>query len=76
MKEHQGVFPVRRMSQILGVSVGGYYAYLHRGQSKRDQANETLLRLIKIIFQQNKERYGSPRVYAELKAQGQLRCTP
>ena len=59
------------MCRILNVSVGGYYAYLRRSQSKRDLSNEILLRLIKVIFKQNKQRYGSPRIYAELKAQGQ-----
>jgi putative transposase len=70
MKQHQHVFPVRRMSELLQVSVSGYYAYFKRGQSKRSQDNETLLMLIKLIFKQYKQRYGSPRIYAELKAQG------
>jgi putative transposase len=70
MKQHQSVFPVVRMSRTLQVSVSGYYAYLRRSQSKRRRDNEALLMLIKLIFKQYKQRYGSPRIYAELKAQG------
>ena len=68
--DHQTVFPVRRMCQVLGVSASGYYAWRRRPVSEREQANLALLRRIQTIHADSQRTYGSPRVHAELVAQG------
>lgn len=58
------------MCRKLGVSRGGYYAWVKRKQSQRALENEALLTEIKQVHCQSQERYGYPRVHAELKRQG------
>jgi transposase InsO family protein len=74
MNQHQSEFPVGLMSRLLEVSRSSYYAF-NKGQirepSKRKTMNEMLLKKIKMIFEQNKKRYGSPRVYKKLRQQGE-----
>lgn len=58
------------MCQVLQVSRSGYYAWLKRGVSKRSQENEALIKQIRQIFEQSRGSYGSPRIWAQLCAQG------
>ena len=60
------------MCRALGVSRSGYYDWLGRGESDRERANRRLLTEIRAIFEANKMRYGSPRVWLELRAQGMV----
>lgn len=70
---HQQVFPIRRMCQVLGVSPSGYYAWRRRAPSRRALADAALEVPIRAIFAESQQTYGSPRVHAELVAQGK-RC--
>ena len=70
MRAHQADYSVRRMGRLLGVSPSGYYAWARRPRSKRAQADERLLMEIRTIHQRSRGTYGSPRVHAELRAQG------
>jgi len=70
MKTHSEKFPIEKMAKILGVSRCGYYEYLERKEGKRALEKETLLSEIKRVHKTSKERYGSPRIHAELKKQG------
>jgi transposase InsO family protein len=54
----------------LGVSRGGYYAWVKRKKSQRTLANEALLEEIKRTHLESHERYGYPRVHAALNRQG------
>lgn len=54
----------------LGVSRGGYYAWVKREQCQRQLEDETLLSVIRDIHGQSRETYGYPRVHAELRRQG------
>ena len=63
-------FPVVRVCKVLNVSESGYYAWLKRTPSQREQANQTLKVRIQGIWKQFKQRYGAPRIHAELQAQG------
>lgn len=54
----------------VGVSRSGYYAWLHRPESERAAENAALLARIRAIHSKSDETYGSPRVTAELKAEG------
>ena len=70
IKEHQNHYPVQDLCSVLGVSRSGYYDWLIRKPSRRDQANTLLLNRIKLIHQQSRQRYGSPRIHAQLQQQG------
>ena len=70
MRAHQAQYSVRRMGRLLGVSPSGYYAWARRPASRRAQADERLLVEIRSIHQRSRGTYGSPRVHAELRAQG------
>lgn len=54
------------MAKDLGVSRSGYYAWLKRKPSQREKEDMELLALIVKIFEGNKGRYGSPRIWREL----------
>ena len=70
IEDHQDEFPVQRMCSVLGVSPSGYYAWQSRPVSLRAQANEKLLAEIRAIHSRSRKTYGSPRVHAELTANG------
>lgn len=63
-------FAVRRLCGLLGVSPSGYYAWSRRGASQRQQANQQLIAALAGLHQQLRGRYGSPRLYRELRGQG------
>jgi putative transposase len=58
------------MCQTLEVSPSGYYAWHKRPVSAREMANRALVEKIKFVHAENREIYGSPRIYQELKRQG------
>lgn len=58
--------------ETLDVSRSGYYAWLERPQSIRDIENSALLPRIQAIHAKSKQTYGSPRVTAELRDEGEL----
>lgn len=64
---HQGVFPIRRMCGVLGVSPSGYYAWRNRPECRRKREDRRLGLEIKAIHRENRGVYGSPRIHAELK---------
>jgi putative transposase len=68
--EQQQEYPVKTMCQVLGVSESGYYAWRKREPSQRQVENERLTEHIAQAFQRGRQVYGSPRVQAELRAQG------
>ena len=55
---------------MLGVSESGYYAWRKREPSQHKQEDEQLAKLIEDAYHNNRQVYESPRVHAELKAQG------
>jgi len=71
MKRYDQEFAIERMAEVLGVSRSGYYRFLKAGPSMRDQENQDLLEKIRLIHQRSHETYGSPRIHAELKANGE-----
>jgi transposase InsO family protein len=66
MQQYQGQYSVTKMAKKLGVSRSGYYAWLKRKTSRHETEERELLRLIIQIFEENKGRYGSPRIWEEL----------
>lgn len=57
---------------MLTIDRSGYYAWLKRTPSQRQQANELLDKEIKKVFEAHKSRYGSPRIIEELHEIGQI----
>lgn len=70
IRELTGQYPVKVLCQELQVSRSGYYAWLRRGPSRRQQADEKLWRSVGAVFEQSRGVYGYRRVYAALQAQG------
>lgn len=70
MKTHDGQFSVQGMCRVFGVSRSAYYAWVSAGCSTAHKRVDVVLtEKIRHIFEQSGETYGSPRIYAELKAQ-------
>jgi transposase InsO family protein len=74
IQEHLGAFPVDQAAGVLRVSRSGYYAWRGRQPSSRQARREDLGVRIKAVHEENHRVYGSPRVCAALKAQGQNVC--
>ena len=70
LNDHQTQYSVRQMCQVLGVSRSGYYVWRRRQPSHRERWNQLLLTHIRAIYAASHQTYGSPRVHAELLAQG------
>lgn len=58
------------MCKVLEVSRSSYYKRKSRDKGKRARENKRLLEMIRSLFIESKERYGSPRITAELRRQG------
>ena len=70
IEDHREVFHVRAMCAVLGVSTSGYYAWRDRPESMRTAANRSLSEDIRRVHADSRQRYGSPRVHAALRAEG------
>jgi putative transposase len=66
----RATFPVRLLCRVMGVTVSAFYAWRRRGADRRDEADRELGGRIVAIFEASRRAYGSPRVHAELRAQG------
>ena len=69
--EYQHEFPIARMCQALSVSESGYYAWRKRPLSERKRRDAELAERIELAYEENRRVYGSPRLHAELKEQGE-----
>ena len=58
------------MCKVLKVSTSGYYKWLKKKPSKREEYNTQLVKELKEVFIASKKRYGSPRITKELKMNG------
>ena len=70
---HQANYPTAMLCRVIGVARAGYYAWLRRGVSARQQVDQRLTEQISAIHQQSRQTYGSPRVHAALRQAG-VRC--
>jgi len=67
-------YPVRWLCRALGVAASGYYAACARQPSACARRQAQLSARIRAIHMQSRATYGSPRVHAELIAQGERCC--
>lgn len=70
---HRAQYDVALMCRVLGVSRSGFYAAQRRLPSARVEADEALTVEIRAAHKASRRTYGSPRVHAQLQAQG-VRC--
>jgi transposase InsO family protein len=70
IQAHARIFHITTMCRVLEVSKAGYYAWRARPLCKRVQADRRLTARIRQIHDAVRGRYGSPRVYQELRALG------
>ena len=74
IKEGLGQFSLSGLCRVRQVCRSGYYVWRNRPPSPREKANAELTEQIKTAFAQNRETYGSPRVYQELREQNVCCC--
>ena len=74
IEAHRGQHAVATMCRVLGVSSSGYYAWRSRRRfgGKRARADQILLKAIGEVYQVHRGRYGSRRIWIELRTQGQV----
>ena len=68
--KHRQEYPIKALCRLLRVSRSGFYEWKHREESPLAAANRKLSTQIQEIFEESDSTYGSPRITAELKAQG------
>lgn len=71
MNANQAEFSVLAMCRVLGLSPSGYYAWLKRPPSKRAERDAELVVKIQTVFDDNRQVYGRPRIFADLKEAGE-----
>jgi transposase InsO family protein len=74
VQNHAGEDKVARLCRALSVSKSGYYAWLKREPSRRAARDGELLLQIREAHARSRRTYGSPRIHAELRAEG-TRCS-
>ncbi|MEJ5148867.1 MULTISPECIES: IS3 family transposase [Sphingobacterium] len=70
MNSNQRIYPIEKMCKVMGVGSRSYYAWKIGSKQPNDSKVEILENRIKIIYFKNKQRYGSPRIAAELLDDG------
>lgn len=66
-------YQVEELAQVLEVTASGFYADRHKFRGARRQADQKLLEKIQPLFKESRCTYGSPRLCAALRRQGE-RC--
>ncbi|HEX5360227.1 MAG TPA: IS3 family transposase [Fluviicoccus sp.] len=69
--KHRGAWPVNLMCEALGVSRGGFYAWLTRPRSRRSLSDEVLGAQVRQSFVRSDRTYGARRVWHDVLEQGQ-----
>ncbi len=68
--KHRGIWPAGWMCGALGVSRGGFYAWLIRTRSERSRSDEELDAKVRASFLASDRTYGARRVWHDLIAEG------
>jgi putative transposase len=70
IEERRNEWPIALLCRVLEVSRSGFYAWRSREPSATEVRRQELTTQVTTIHAQVKGRYGSPRIHAELAAQG------
>lgn len=70
IRSHTDQYAVAKMAKVLKVSESGYYKWLSRPLSRRDEENLFLIEQIAAIFYASREVFGVRKVTAVLRANG------
>jgi putative transposase len=68
--KHRGIWPADWLCGALGVSRGGFYAWLTRPRSQRGWDNEEIAAKVRSSFLASDRTYGARRVWRDLLAEG------
>ena len=68
--KHRGTWPAGWLCGALGVSRGGFYAWLTRPRSQRSRIDEELGARVRASFQSSDRTYGARRVWHDVLAEG------
>ena len=68
--KHRGIWAVDWLCGALGVSRGGFYAWLTRPRSRSSRSNEELGTKVRASFLASDRTYGARRVWHDLLAEG------
>src|ERR1700746_4239719 len=68
--KHRGIAPAGWWCGALGVSRGGFYAWLTRPRSQRSRSDEELGAKVRMSFLSSDRTYGARRVWHDVLAEG------
>ena len=68
--KHRGIWPAGWLCGALGVSRGGFYAWLIRPRSRRSRSDEELGAKVRSSFLASDRTYGARRVWHDMLAEG------
>ena len=68
--KHRGIWPAEWLCGALGVSRGGFYAWLTRPRSQRSRSDEELSAKVRASFLASDRTYGARRVWHDMLAEG------
>jgi putative transposase len=68
--KHRGIWPAGWLCEALGVSRGGFYAWLTRPRSARSRSDEAMAAKVRTSFLASDRTYGARRVWYDLLAEG------
>ncbi|HEX3893530.1 MAG TPA: IS3 family transposase [Terracidiphilus sp.] len=68
--KHRGIWPAGWLCEALGVSRGGFYAWLTRPRSRRSRGDEELGAKVRSSFLASDRTYGARRVWRDMLAEG------
>ena len=68
--KHRGIWPAEWLCEALGVSRGGFYAWLTRPRSQRSRSDEELGAKVRASFLASDRTYGARRIWHDLLAEG------
>jgi transposase InsO family protein len=74
IEQHKDEFPIVVMCNVLGISESGFYAWRKRSACLRKREDAHLTQKIRQVFVTHQGRYGSPRIFRELRDEG-MRCS-
>jgi putative transposase len=63
-------YSIKLLCEVMGVSRRGYYNWLSCPESKMEKDNQALTKVIRHIFNENRQVYGAPRIYRVLIEEG------